>query len=413
MTSLNTVWLLICGTLVFFMQAGFAMLETGFTRAKNAGNIVMKNIIDICIGAPVFFFIGFGLMFGKNCGFIGNLDLFIRDDYTSLLPDRVSLCSFVFYQITFCATAATIVSGAMAERTKFSAYCIYSVIISMFVYPIVGHWIWGGGWLSKLGFHDFAGGTVVHTVGGMAALMGAKIVGPRIDKYDKNGRGKAIPGHNIILGALGIMILWFGWFGFNAGSSLKADGLAAHAFMTSGISAASALLSWMLIDTLISKKTTLVGASTGLVVGLVAITPGAGFVPIWASFIIGALVSPICYFGVSLIKKKLKIDDALDAFGCHGIGGIWGGIATGIFTQKSINSTAKWDGLIFGDYHLFAAQIVGILVTAAVAVVGTLICVAIVRLFTTLRVDKCEEQLGLDISQHGESAYPSFNGLDQ
>lgn len=160
MTSLNTVWLLICGTLVFFMQAGFAMLETGFTRAKNAGNIVMKNIIDICIGAPVFFFIGFGLMFGKNCGFIGNLDLFIRDDYTFLLPDGVSLCSFVFYQITFCATAATIVSGAMAERTKFSAYCIYSVIISMFVYPIVGHWIWGGGWLSKLGFHDFAGGTV-------------------------------------------------------------------------------------------------------------------------------------------------------------------------------------------------------------------------------------------------------------
>ena len=253
-----------------------------------------------------------------------------------------------------------------------------------------------------------AGGDVVHISSGVSALVLAIILGKR--------RGYEVTTyriHNIPFVVLGASLLWFGWFGFNAGSSLKADGLAAHAFMTSGISAASALLSWMLIDTLISKKTTLVGASTGLVVGLVAITPGAGFVPIWASFIIGALVSPICYFGVSLIKKKLKIDDALDAFGCHGIGGIWGGIATGIFTQKSINSTAKWDGLIFGDYHLFAAQIVGILVTAAVAVVGTLICVAIVRLFTTLRVDKREEQLGLDISQHGESAYPSFNGLDQ
>lgn len=208
-------------------------------------------------------------------------------------------------------------------------------------------------------------------------------------------------------------MLWFGWFGFNAGSALGANGLAAHAFMTSAISAASALLSWMLLDVVKEGKATLVGASTGLVVGLVAITPGAGFVPIWAAFIIGALVSPICYYGVIFIKKKLKIDDALDAFGCHGIGGIWGGIATGIFTQSSINDVARWDGLIFGDYHLFLAQIIGIIVTIAIAIAGTLICVAIVKVFSPLRVDVREEQLGLDISQHGESAYPCFNGLDQ
>ena len=208
-------------------------------------------------------------------------------------------------------------------------------------------------------------------------------------------------------------MLWFGWFGFNAGSALEANGLAAHAFMTSAISSACALLSWMLIDVIKSGKPTLVGASTGLVVGLVAITPGAGFVPVWSSFIIGFLVSPICYFGVALVKKKLKIDDALDAFGCHGIGGIWGGLATGIFADQSVNSAARWNGLVFGEYHLLLAQVAGILVTIAVAVAGTLICAAVVRIFTPLRVTQKEEQIGLDISQHGESAYPSFNGLDQ
>ena len=217
--------------------------------------------------------------------------------------------------------------------------------------------------------------------------------------------------HNIPFVVLGATILWFGWFGFNAGSALKADGLAAHAFMTSAIASASALLSWMLLDIINDRKTTLVGASTGLVIGLVAITPGAGFVPIWSSFIIGALVSPICYYGVILIKKKLKIDDALDAFGCHGIGGIWGGIATGIFGKSSINPVAKWDGLVYGEWRLFVAQIEGILITIVIAVVGTLICVAIVRIFTTLRVTDREERIGLDISQHGENAYPSFNGM--
>lgn len=207
-------------------------------------------------------------------------------------------------------------------------------------------------------------------------------------------------------------MLWFGWFGFNAGSALAADGLAAHAFMTSAIASACALLSWMLIDVIMDRKPTLVGASTGLVVGLVAITPGAGFVPIWASFIIGFLVSPICYFGVRLVKSKLKIDDSLDAFGCHGIGGIWGGIATGLFGMTSINSVAKWDGLVFGQTQLFVAQIIGILVTIAVAVIGTLICYRIVRCFTPFRATDKDEQIGMDVSMHGEKAYPSFNGFD-
>lgn len=281
--------------------------------------------------------------------------------------------------------------------------------MAVVVYYPLAHMVWGeGGLLAAIGSVDFAGGDVVHISSGITALTLAIILGRR--------RGYEVMTyriHNIPFVVLGATILWFGWFGFNAGSALEANGLAAHAFMTSAISAAAALLSWMLLDVLHNGKSTLVGAATGLVVGLVAITPGAGFVPIWSSFIIGALVSPICYYGVALIKKKLKIDDALDAFGCHGIGGIWGGIATGIFAQSSINDVARWDGLVFGDYHLFVAQIVGIIITMIIAVVGTLICVAIVKIFTPLRVDVKDEQVGLDISQHGESAYPSFNGLDQ
>ena len=254
---------------------------------------------------------------------------------------------------------------------------------------------------------DFAGGNVVHISSGVSALVLAIYLGQR------RGYAKATyRTHNIPFVFLGAAMLWFGWFGFNAGSALKADGLAAHAFMTSSISSACALLTWMLIEVIREGKPTLVGASTGLVIGLVAITPGAGFVPVWASFIIGILVSPICYFTVILLKQKLKIDDALDAFGCHGIGGIWGGIATGLFGKSSVNSVAKWDGLVFGDYRLFLAQVLSIVITIAVAIVGTLICIGIVRIFTPLRVDPKEELVGLDATQHGENAYPSFNGFD-
>ena len=413
MNAGDTGFMLICTAFVFFMTPGLAFFYGGLVRRKNVVNTMMACGAIMGLSVVMWTLFGYSLAFGGNHGgIIGDLRWFALNGvgwepgpYADTIPHLV----FVAFQMMFAMITPALITGAVVGRMRFKALFFFIAIWSLIVYYPMAHMVWGdGGFLAAIGSVDFAGGNVVHISSGVSALVLAIYLGQR------RGYAKATyRTHNIPFVFLGSAMLRFGWFGFNAGSSLKADGLAAHAFMTSGISAASALLSWMLIDTLISKKTTLVGASTGLVVGLVAITPGAGFVPIWASFIIGALVSPICYFGVSLIKKKLKIDDALDAFGCHGIGGIWGGIATGIFTQKSINSTAKWDGLIFGDYHLFAAQIVGILVTAAVAVVGTLICVAIVRLFTTLRVDKREEQLGLDISQHGESAYPSFNGLDQ
>lgn len=268
--------------------------------------------------------------------------------------------------------------------------------------------VWGeGGFLAEIGSVDFAGGNVVHITSGVSGLVLALTLGKRRG-YDQG----AYHVHNTPFVFLGAALLWFGWYGFNAGSALAANGLAAHAFMTTCVSAAAALVSWMLIEVFSEGKTTLVGASTGLVIGLVAITPGAGFVPMWAAVICGLLVSPICYFSVKLIKGKLKIDDALDAFGCHGIGGIWGGIATGLFGMTSINGVAKWNGLVFGETRLFVAQIIGILVSIAVAVVGSLICIAIVRIFTPLRVEERAEKVGLDVSEHGENAYPSFNGLD-
>ena len=356
---------------------------------------------------------GYSLAFGGNhADIIGDFRWFGLNGvgmeagpYSDSLPHLV----FCMFQMMFAMITPALITGSLVGRMKFKALFIFIALWSIIVYYPMAHMVWGaGGFLASIGSVDFAGGNVVHISSGVSALVLAIILGRRRGYEHTTYRI-----HNIPFVVLGASLLWFGWFGFNAGSALKADGLAAHAFMTSAISAAAALLSWMAIDVIKSGKPTLVGASTGLVVGLVAITPGAGFVPIWASFIIGLLVSPICYFGVALVKKKLKIDDALDAFGCHGIGGIWGGIATGLFGQSSINSVAQWDGLVFGDVRLFAAQIIGILVTIAVAIVGTLICVAIVRIFTPLRVSVKEEQIGMDISQHGESAYPSFNGLDQ
>ena len=292
---------------------------------------------------------------------------------------------------------------------RFKALFLFVALWSVVVYYPLAHMVWGeGGLLAAIGSVDFAGGNVVHISSGVTALVMAVLLGRR-----RGYEHTVYRVHNIPFVALGASMLWFGWFGFNAGSALGANGLAAHAFMTSAIASASAMMAWMLLDVIKDGRPTLVGASTGLVVGLVAITPGAGFVPIWSSFIIGALVSPICYFGVPLVKRKLKIDDALDAFGCHGLGGIWGGIATGIFGMSSINGAARWNGLAFGDTELFAAQLIGIAVTIAVAVAGTLVCYAIVRLFTPIRVSERDEQIGLDLSQHGEHAYPSFNGLDQ
>lgn len=413
MNTGDTAFMMICTAFVFFMTPGLAFFYGGLVRRKNVVNTMMACVAIMGLSVVMWTLFGYSLSFGGNHGgIIGDFRWFGLNGvgmepgpYADTIPHLV----FCAFQMMFAMITPALITGSLVGRMRFKALFLFVALWSVVVYYPLAHMVWGeGGLLAAIGSVDFAGGDVVHISSGITALTLAIILGRR--------RGYEVMTyriHNIPFVVLGATILWFGWFGFNAGSALEANGLAAHAFMTSAISAASALLSWMLLDVFHSGKSTLVGAATGLVVGLVAITPGAGFVPIWSSFIIGALVSPICYYGVALIKKKLKIDDALDAFGCHGIGGIWGGIATGIFAQSSINDVARWDGLVFGDYHLFVAQIVGIIITMIIAVVGTLICVAIVKIFTPLRVDVKDEQVGLDISQHGESAYPSFNGLDQ
>ena len=412
MNAGDTGFMLICTAFVFFMTPGLAFFYGGLVRRKNVVNTMMACGAIIGLSVVMWTLFGYSLAFGGNHGgIIGDLRWFALNGvgwepgpYADTIPHLV----FVAFQMMFAMITPALITGAVVGRMRFKALFFFVAIWSLIVYYPMAHMVWGdGGFLAAIGSVDFAGGNVVHISSGVSALVLAIYLGQR------RGYAKATyRTHNIPFVFLGSAMLWFGWFGFNAGSALKADGLAAHAFMTSSISSACALLTWMLIEVIREGKPTLVGASTGLVIGLVAITPGAGFVPVWASFIIGILVSPICYFTVILLKQKLKIDDALDAFGCHGIGGIWGGIATGLFGKSSINSVAKWDGLVFGDYRLFLAQVLSIVITIAVAIVGTLICIGIVRIFTPLRVDPKEELVGLDASQHGENAYPSFNGFD-
>ena len=404
--------MMICTALVFFMTPGLAFFYGGLVRRKNVCNTMMACVAIMGLSVLLWTMFGYSLSFGGNhAGIIGDFRWAFLNDvgweagpYADTIPHLV----FAAFQMMFAMITPALITGAVVGRMRFKALFAFIALWSFLVYYPMAHTVWGeGGFLAAIGSVDFAGGNVVHISSGVSALVLATYLGRR-KGYEKTSYRI----HNIPFVVLGASLLWFGWFGFNAGSALAADGLAAHAFMTSAISSAAALVSWMLIDVIKDGKPTLVGASTGLVVGLVAITPGAGFVPIWSSYIIGALVSPICYFTMNFIKHKLKIDDALDAFGCHGIGGVWGGIATGLFAKTSINSVARWDGLVFGNVHLFVAQVLSIIITAAVAVVGTLICIGIIRIFTPLRVDQKEEALGLDISQHGENAYPSFNGFD-
>jgi len=412
MNAGDTGFMLVCTAFVFFMTPGLAFFYGGLVRRKNVVNTMMACGAIMGLSVVMWTLFGYSLAFGGNHGgIIGDFRWFALNGvgwepgpYADTIPHLV----FVAFQMMFAMITPALITGAVVGRMRFKALFFFIAIWSLIVYYPMAHMVWGdGGFLAAIGSVDFAGGNVVHISSGVSALVLAIYLGQR------RGYAKATyRTHNIPFVFLGAAMLWFGWFGFNAGSALKADGLAAHAFMTSSISSACALLTWMLIEVIREGKPTLVGASTGLVIGLVAITPGAGFVPVWASFIIGILVSPICYFTVILLKQKLKIDDALDAFGCHGIGGIWGGIATGLFGKTSINSVAKWDGLVFGDHRLFLAQVLSIVITIAVAIVGTLICIGIVRIFTPLRVDPKEEMVGLDASQHGENAYPSFNGFD-
>ena len=378
MNAGDTGFMLICTAFVFFMTPGLAFFYGGLVRRKNVVNTMMACAAIMGLSVVMWTLFGYSLAFGGNHGgIIGDFRWFAMNGvgwepgpYADTIPHLV----FAAFQMMFAMITPALITGAVVGRMRFKALFLFVAIWSVIVYYPMAHMVWGdGGFLAAIGSVDFAGGNVVHISSGISALV--------LAIYLKQRRGYAkatYRTHNIPFVFLGAAMLWFGWFGFNAGSALKADGLASHAFMTSSISSACALLTWMLIEVIREGKPTLVGASTGLVIGLVAITPGAGFVPVWASFIIGILVSPICYFTVILLKQKLKIDDALDAFGCHGIGGIWGGIATGLFGKTSINSVAKWDGLVFGDHRLFLAQVLSIVITIAVAIVGTLICIGTV-----------------------------------
>jgi Amt family ammonium transporter len=406
-SSVNTIWVLVAAALVFFMQAGFAMVETGFTRAKNAGNIIMKNLMDFCLGTPIYWLLGFGLMFGGSGALIGGFDPMVKGDYSGILPEGIPLPVFLIFQTVFCATAATIVSGAMAERTKFSAYCIYSMVISAVIYPVSGHWIWGGGWLSQLGFHDFAGSTAVHMVGGVSSLIGAKILGPRIGKYDKNGVSKAIPGHSITLGALGVFILWFCWFGFNGGSTVSATGddtlvSMGSIFVTTNMAAAVASIAVMCITWIRYKKPDVSMTLNGSLAGLVAITAGCDIVTPFGAAIIGIIAGFVVVFGIEFIDKVLKIDDPVGAIGVHGLCGATGTLLVGLFST---------DGGLFygGDASLLITQFIGVVSVIAWVSVTITITFLIIKKTVGLRVSREEEILGLDIEEHGlASAYADF-----
>jgi len=413
MNTGDIAFMLISSAMVLFMTPGLAFFYGGLSQRKNVLNTMMSSFFIMGLATVMWVTIGYSLSFGGNLGgVIGTFKWFGLNGVgssASLYAPTIPHLAFVMFQMMFAIITPALITGSVAGRMNFKALCVFIILWSFVVYYPLAHMVWGeGGFLGAvLGSVDFAGGNVVHISSGISGLVLSIMLGKRRGFNKVSYRT-----HNIPFVILGASILWFGWFGFNAGSALGANGLAVHAFTTTAVSGAFAMISWVILDVIKVKKPTAVGAATGAVLGLVAITPGAGFVPIWAAMIIGTLVSPICYFAMSVVKKHFGYDDALDAFGCHGIGGVWGAIATGIFAEKSINSVARWDGLVFGDYHLFTAQLISIVVTIAIAIVGTFICASVVKFFTPLRVSEADEKKGLDISQHGENAYPSFNGLD-
>ena len=390
--------------MVFFMQAGFALCEAGLTRAKNTGNILMKNMMDFCIGTPCSWLVGFGVMFAGTGAFIGGFDPFIQGSYDfGSLP----LWVYVVFQTVFCATAATIVSGSMAERTKFSAYCVYSAAISLIVYPISGHWIWGGGWLSQLGFHDFAGSTAVHFVGGVTACLGAWMLGPRIGKYGKDGKARAIPGHNLTAMALGVFILWFCWFGFNGGSTVSMTGddtmiSAGLICFNTNMAAALATVAALITTWVRYGKPDVSLTFNGALAGLVAITAGCDMVDPFGAAIIGIVAGVLCVFSVEFFDNVAKIDDPVGAVSVHCVNGAWGTLATGLF------STGK--GVFYGHgFPLFGVQVLGLASVLVWVLVSMFIIFTIIKKTIGLRVTEKEEIDGLDIHEHGlTSTYAGF-----
>ena len=416
MTAINsgdTSFVLICSALVLLMTPALAFFYGGLVRRKNVLNTMMSSFMIVAVSSVMWVLVGYSMSFGPDVGgIVGNFSWFGMNgvgwdpnpDYAGTIPHL----AFAIFQMMFAIITPALITGAVAERMRFPALMLFTPLWLLSVYYPLAHMMWGkGGLLSALGAVDFAGGNVVHISSGVSALVLCLMLGKR----KNHGKVKMVP-HNVPFVLLGAGLLFFGWFGFNSGSALAANGLAAHAFMTTNTAGAMAMLSWMVLEIIVSGKPTALGAATGLVVGLVAITPGAGFVPIWASLVIGLVVSPLCWFAVSFLKSRLGYDDALDAFGCHGIGGIWGGIATGLFAQKAINPVARFDGLVYGETGLIIAQLKAIGLTIALSLVATFVIVKVVSLVTRLRVTPREEADGLDGSQHGETAYPSFMGLD-
>ena len=410
-SSVNTIWVLLGAALVFFMQAGFSLCEAGFTRAKNTGNILMKNLMDFCIGTPCFWLVGFGIMFGAGTQLFGWIDPMIMKDYSHILPAGVPLWAFAIFQTVFCATSATIVSGAMAERTKFSAYCIYSAAISLLIYPVSGHWIWGGGWLSQLGFHDFAGSTAVHMVGGVCACIGAWMLGPRIGKYDKNGKPKAILGHNITFAALGVFILWFCWFGFNGASTVAMDSDAAVTsagliFFNTNLAAAVACCVTLIFTWIRYGKPDVSMTYNAALAGLVGITAGCDAVSPLGAAIMGIVFGIVIVLSVEFFDKVVKIDDPVGAVSVHGVCGSLGTIMVGLFATGV--STEK--GLFYGGgWHLLGTQALGVASVAAYVAVVITIVFFILKKTIGLRVDAEHEIAGLDVTEHGLlTAYAGF-----
>lgn len=409
--ALDTMWVLVGGILVFWMQAGFAMVETGFTRSKNAGNIIMKNLMDFAIGTVVYWVLGFGLMFGKDISGIIGMPLWFSAGSIEHLGVSIPKEAFLFFQTVFCATSATIVSGAMAERTKFISYCIYSLVISAVIYPVVGHWVWGGGWLFSLGFHDYAGSTVVHSIGGWCALVGAAMLGPRIGKYTKEGKSNAIPGHSLTLGALGIFILWMGWFGFNPASSLSGTAveLNSRVFITTNLAGAAAACTTMIITWFKYKKPDVSLTLNGVLAGLVAITAGCDVVTPIGSAIIGVLAAFVMIYGIEFIDKVCKIDDPVGAIGVHCLCGVFGTLAVGLFAYHS-----DMLGLFYGGgFKYLGIQFVGVIAVAAWTLLMGFILFKVIKSTIGLRVSRKEEIRGLDLEEHGiESSYADFQSVD-
>jgi len=410
--TMDTVWVMVSAFLVFWMQAGFAYVEGGLTRAKNTNNIMMKNLMDFCVGSLAYWIIGFGLMFGAGNAFVGTSGFLLvessKDTFASLAWTGVPLYAKFMFQLVFAATAATIVSGAMAERTKFTSYLIYSAVISAVVYPIVGHWIWGGGWLASLGFWDFAGSTVVHSTGAWMALVGAMFLGPRIGKYRKSGKPNAIPGHNLPMAALGVFILWLGWFGFNPGSTMAANASIAHIATTTNLAAAIGAITAMLAAWALFKKPDVSMTLNGALAGLVGITAGCAFVSPLSSVIIGGIAGVIVVLAV-VFFDRVHLDDPVGAVSVHGVCGSFGTLALGLFAQDKFSPGTTGNGLLFGGgAKLLLSQAIGVGSVFLFVGICAVVLFGLLKVTVGLRVKPEEELEGLDVGEHGMPAYPDF-----